>query len=165
MASRDREGTWREGIEVKTASDAERGAQRAPESASEALGDLSDGLNSLIRNQILLARVEMKQEAKALVRDTLMQLAGVPFVLIGYLFLMLAAVAAIALALPVWASLLIVAGAHVLAGIAAILIGAYQMRRVRIGLPRTTDELKKSRNLAQSLGKGARAPADPNQLN
>lgn len=164
MASRDKEGSWDEGIKVDPAAEVNREGQ-VPSTATEALSELSDGLNSLIRNQFLLARVEVKQEVKGLVRDAIMQVAGVPFVFIGYLFLMLAAVAAIALALPVWASLLIVAGVHVLAGIAVILFGAYQMRRMRISLPRTADELKKSRNLAQSLGKGEQVPSDPRQLN
>lgn len=164
MARRDKEGSWEEGINVEPAAEAGREGQ-PPRTTTEALSDLSEGLNSLIRNQFLLARVELKQEFKSLVRDTIMQMAGVPFVLIGYLFLMLAAVAAIALALPIWASLLIVAGVHVLAGIGVILFGVYQMRRVRIGLPRTADEFRKSRSLAQSLGKGEQVPSDPDQLN
>jgi Flp pilus assembly protein TadB len=134
---------------------------RSPRTAAQALSELSESVNSLIRNQLRLARVEMRQEFKGIARDTALQVAGLPFLLLGYLFLMAAATAALALVVPLWAAFLIMAGAQILTGLCAILVGSFLMRRVHIGLPRTAEELRKSRSLAKSFGKAASKAEQP----
>ncbi|MBQ4334311.1 MAG: phage holin family protein [Myxococcaceae bacterium] len=167
MARHDKEASVREEVCVDPVREGERSESRkahSPRTAAQALGDLSEGLSALIRGQFMLARAEMRQEVRAVARDAAMELVGVPIALIGYLLLMFAAVAALALALPIWASFLIVAGAHLLLGLGAIAFGATRMRKKRLGLPRSTDELKKSKSLAQTIGREKPLPVESRQL-
>ena len=167
MARHDREESVREEVCVDPVREETRSEERKahpPRTAAQALGDLSEGLSALIRSQIMLARVEMRQEVRAVARDAAMEIVGVPIALVGYLLLMFALVAALALALPIWASFLIVAGVHLLLGLGAIAFGALRMRKKRLGLPRSTDELKKSRSLAQTIGRGESLPVESRQL-
>jgi uncharacterized membrane protein YqjE len=54
---------------------------------SSALGRLADGLARLLSDHVALARVELKEDARALTRDVALVAAFVPLVVIGYALL------------------------------------------------------------------------------
>jgi len=99
-------------------------------STGELLGQLSSQTSRLIRDELRLAQKEMQESARhAGVGAGLAGAAGV-FAVLGLATLIAAAVAALALVLPVWAAAVIVAVVlFAVAGIAA-LVGKKQVEQV-----------------------------------
>ncbi|MCA1827447.1 MAG: phage holin family protein [Myxococcales bacterium] len=58
--------------------------------SKDALQRLIDGLQTLIREHLALARAELKDDARTMGRDLLVGAAGVPALAAGYLLLMMA---------------------------------------------------------------------------
>ena len=109
----------------------------------ELLSRLSAQTSRLVRDEIRLAQREFQESARhAGVGAGLLSVAGV-LLLFGLLTLVAAAVAALALVLPVWASALIIGAALlVIAGLAA-LISRAEVERVTPPIPHTIENLKK----------------------
>ena len=109
----------------------------------ELLSRLSGQTSRLVRDEIRLAQKEFQESARhAGVGAGLLSVAGVLLVF-GSLTLIAAAVAALALVLPVWASALIIGVALlVIAGLAA-LISRDQVEQVTPPAPRTVESVKK----------------------
>lgn len=109
----------------------------------ELLSRLSAQTARLVRDEIRLAQKEFQTSARhAGVGAGLLSVAGV-LLLFGLLGLLAAAVAALALVLPVWASALIVGVVLlVIAGLAA-LISRRQVEQVTPPVPHTVENLKK----------------------
>ncbi len=63
---------------------------QAPIPSKDALQRLLDGLQTLIREHLALARVEAKEDLRAMGRDLLVSAAGIPALFAGYLLLMVA---------------------------------------------------------------------------
>lgn len=110
------------------------------EEASEAstgqlVARLSDEVSQLIRDELRLAQLELKQKGKRLgVGAGLTGVAGIAAFL-GAAALVTAAIAAVTIVLPVWASALVVAGAvFLVAGILA-LTGIGQAKRSSPPIP------------------------------
>ena len=122
-----------------------------PETVTAAINDLSEGMNTLIRGHMQLARVEMKQELRSLARDLVLELGGAPLAFIGYLLLSVTAALALALVLPYWAAFLIVGGLNFLLGVGLMAWGALRLRKEKLELPASTSELKKDRDWAPTL--------------
>jgi len=106
----------------------------------DALQRLLDGLQLFMREHLALARSEIKSDLRAIGRDLAVGAAGVPAVAVGYLLLMLAISALLALVLPSWAAYGIVAVLNLGAGGALTLTGIRRIRRERVELPRTAEE-------------------------
>jgi uncharacterized membrane protein YqjE len=87
--------------------------ERSPEvqepSLSELLSALSDDVTTLFRQEVELAKVEVKQEAVEAGKAAGMLVAGAIAAFVTLLLLAWAASWALALAMPVWAGFLIVA--------------------------------------------------------
>ncbi len=112
-------------------------------STGELITQLSSQLSRLVRDEMRLAQKEFQQSAKrAGVGVGLLSAAGL-LAFFGVASLIAAAIAAVALALPVWAAALIV-GAAVLsaAGIAALL-SKKQADEVTPAAPQTVASVKK----------------------
>ncbi len=116
---------------------------------AELVRQFSEQTSHLVRDEIRLARIEMREAGKhAGVGAGLFSGAGL-FGFFGFAALVTAAIAALALVLQVWAAALIVAGAlFLVAGIAA-LIGKRQIsqadpmpKRASQNVRRDVDELK-----------------------
>ena len=119
--------------------------------ARDALQRLFDALQTLIREHLALARVEMKEDLRSLGRDLAAGAAGVPSLATGYLLLMLAFGWLLAIWLPNWAAFGIVAILNLAAGGAVTWKGGRRLMRDRLALPRTADELQRDRELITSL--------------
>lgn len=112
-------------------------------STGELITQLSSQLSRLVRDEMRLAQKEFQQSAKrAGVGVGLLSAAGL-LAFFGVASLIAAAIAAVALALPVWAAALLV-GAAVLsaAGIAALL-GKKQAEEVTPPAPQTVASVRK----------------------
>ncbi|MGI5861991.1 MAG: phage holin family protein [Myxococcales bacterium] len=122
-----------------------------PATVAEAINELSDGLSTLLRGHLQLARVEMKQEMRSVAKDVALEFAGAPAALLGFLLLTVAAALALALLLPYWAAFLIVGGLVFLTGMGLMGWGAARLRKQKIDLPASSSELKRDRDWAPTL--------------
>ena len=120
-------------VESKPAADASTG---------ELLSQLSAQTSRLVRDELRLAQKEFQESAKhAGIGAGLFSLAGL-LALLGFMTLIAAAVAALALVLPVWAAALIVAALlFVVAGVAA-LVGRREAGEVTPAAPKTVETVK-----------------------
>lgn len=139
---------------------------QAPIPSKDALQRLLDGLQTLIREHLALARVEAKEDLRAMGRDLLVSAAGLPALFAGYLLLMIALGYLLAVWLPAWAAFAIVAAVNLGAGAALSLAGARKVMRNRPGLSRTSEELHRDKQWLSSLKtgsgeNGARTPLPP----
>src|SRR2546428_9447990 len=101
----------------------------------DALQRLFDGLQTLIREHLALARVEMKQDLRAMGRDLAVGAAGVPALGAGYLLLMVAVSFLLSRWLPYWAAFGIVALANLVTRGTLDRAGTPRVIRDRVELP------------------------------
>src|SRR5689334_17356598 len=97
--------------------------------SKDALQRLIDGVQTLIREHLALARAEIKDDARAMGKDLLVGAAGVPALAAGYLLLMMAIGYLLALWVPTWVAFAIVAGANLGAGGAVSFAGIRKIMR------------------------------------
>jgi len=109
-------------------------------SPRDALARLLDGVQTLFREHLALAKVELKDDLRRAGRDALLSAAGLPPLLVGYMLLMAALALVIAQALPAWSAFGLVALLNLVAGGALTKAYAQKMRAGKIALPRTTED-------------------------
>lgn len=111
-------------------------------STGELLSQLSAQTSRLVRDELRLAQKEFQESAKhAGIGAGLFSLAGL-LALLGFMTLIAAAVAALALVLPVWAAAVIVAALlFVVAGVAA-LVARREAGEVTPAAPKTVETVK-----------------------
>jgi len=90
----------------------------------DALQLLLDGLQTFIREHLALARVEMKQDLRAMGKDLAVSAAGAPGLIAGYLLLMAAIALLLAKWLPLWAAFGLVAVVNLAGGASLTYRGA-----------------------------------------
>lgn len=119
------------------------GMAREPErSTTEVLKDIVEHSQELIRSEIRLARVEIREEiAKATKAGSMMGAGGV-IALYGLGFFIGFIVAVIAIAIPMWASLLAVSGFLLIVGLAMISAGRKKMKSVNPTPDQTIQSVK-----------------------
>ncbi|HEY3449817.1 MAG TPA: phage holin family protein [Myxococcales bacterium] len=123
----------------------------SPDSVTEAVTGLSQGMNALVRGHLALARVEVVRDLKALGKDAALELAGVPMLMASYLLLWIGIGYLLALAIPTWASFLICAGANLLGGLTLLAVGYALMKKQKVELPASADEIRRDREWASKL--------------
>jgi uncharacterized membrane protein YqjE len=126
----------------------------------DALARLIDGVQTLFREHLALAKAELKEDVRRAGRSVLLSAAGVPPLFAGYLLLMVAIALLIALALPGWVAFAIVALLNLTAGGLLTLVSIERVRKEKLALSRTTEELRRDREWIASLGEGS-APSGP----
>ncbi|HET9754243.1 MAG TPA: phage holin family protein [Myxococcales bacterium] len=128
--------------------------------SKDAFQRLIDGLQTLVREHMALARVELKEDLRGMGRDVLAGAAGVPALAAGYLLLMIALGYLLAVWLPSWAAFGIVALANL--GIGGLLSagGVRKVRSRRVDLQRSAEELQQDRRWIATLGDGPRADTE-----
>lgn len=111
---------------------------------SELFGDLSRQMNTMLRQEMQLARLEMKNRMAKMGRSAAMLAAGGLILYAGFLGLMITAVIALANVVELWLAALIVGG--VVAIIGAIMIGAGygQLKQLDMVPRRTVNSLEES---------------------
>ncbi|TMA28882.1 MAG: phage holin family protein [Deltaproteobacteria bacterium] len=128
-----------------------------PAPSLDALQRLIDGLQTLLREHIALARAEVKEELRNTGRELLVSAAGVPALAAGYLLLTIALGFLLAVWIPQWAAFGIVALANLGAGAILTLFWGRRALRQRLSLPRTGEELRRDKEWLAALKKGERA--------
>lgn len=129
------------------------GLMFAADRVQDLLRRLREDFAALIRSEIDLAKTEVQEKVKAHARAAAFIGVAVAFALLALLALLFAGIAVLALAVPLWASALIVGGALLLL---ALILGWLAMRSMRkAGAPvpeeaiaevhATVDELKETR--------------------
>lgn len=115
----------------------------AEPTAGELMTHLSEQTSRLIHDEMRLAKAEVKSNVKhAAAGAGLFSTAGV-LALYGLGAAIVAAVAALALVLPLWASALIVAATQLIAAGVAALVGKAQVRQVSPTPQRTVANVKR----------------------
>jgi Flp pilus assembly protein TadB len=116
------------------------------QAADQPIGELMDQLSSqvsrLIRDELRLAEKEFQESAKhAGIGAGLFSVAGL-LAFFGAVTVIAAAVAALALALPVWGAALVVGAVLFVAAGAAALVGRGQAQEITPAAPRTVETVK-----------------------
>ncbi len=119
--------------------------------SKDALQRLLDGVQTLIREHMALARVELKDDMRSMGRDLLVSAAGVPALAAGYLLIMMAIGYLLALWIPQWIAFGIVAVVNLAAGGALTFAGVRKVMQRRPGMPRTGEELQRDKAWLSSL--------------
>ena len=117
----------------------------------DAFQRLIEGLQTFIREHLALAKAEAMDELSALGRDLALAAAGVPFLLTGYLLLMVAAGFALSLLLPAWAAFGIVAVVNLGTGSVLTFVLGRRVLQKRVALPGNDEELERSKQWVAQL--------------
>ena len=88
---------------------------------SDVLQDIVGNIQQIIRSEVVLAKVEIKEKAQKASKPAAVMATGTVLGLYGAGFLLLAAVYGLSLAVPPWLAALVVGGALAIAG--GILVG------------------------------------------
>lgn len=112
------------------------------QSLSELLASLAGDIRTLIRQEANLAKIEMSQKATRVGRDAAYLAAGGAMVYAGFLALLVAIIALLALFIPLWSSALIVAVVVAVAGYFLIDAGRKALKRADLRPQETIETLK-----------------------
>ena len=104
--------------------------------------DLSDKTTLLIRQEITLAKEEMKSKVKRAALDVVFFLIGAFVAYIGLLALIAAAALALSLVLPAWVATLIVGIVVILVGGILVWVGVNSLKNINLKPERTIETLK-----------------------
>ena len=104
--------------------------------------DLSDKTTLLIRQEISLAKEEMKSKVKRAALDVVFFLIGAFIAYIGLLALIAAAALALSLVLPSWLATLIVGVVVILIGGILVWVGVNSLKNINLKPERTIETLK-----------------------
>jgi uncharacterized membrane protein YqjE len=139
-------------------------SERAPlatPQARDALNRLIDGFQTLVREHLSLAKVELKEDLKRMGRSLILSSAGIPALVTGYLLLNVAIALLLATVIASWAAFGIVALVNLGAGAALTVHFIKKARETPISLSSTGTELRRDREMLSSLTNAAPAPAPP----
>jgi uncharacterized protein YacL len=117
-------------------------------SISDLISQVAGDVSELVRKEVELAKAEATTEAKKAAKAAGM-FGGAGFA--GYMvavFATITAMAALAIAIPLWAAALVVTAMWAIVGAVLALRGRAEMRRVR-ALPKTTASLKEDAEWAR----------------
>ncbi len=106
------------------------------------LGKLAGELSNLARDEVAIAKIELKQTAKEAAADSAAVAGGGALVYAGLFFLLTSAMLGLSTMLPMWASALIVGATACLIGGIAISVGAKRLKTEIPRLERTEETLK-----------------------
>jgi membrane-bound ClpP family serine protease len=129
------------------------GLMFAADRVQDLLRRLREDVAALIHSEIDLAKTEVVEKIKMHAKAAVLVAIAIPFVLLALLAFLFAAIAALALALPWWASGLIVGGVLVLIAVVLALLGLRSVRKAGAPIPEeaiveakaTMDDLKEAR--------------------
>jgi uncharacterized membrane protein YqjE len=133
-----------------------------PAPSLDALQRLIEGLQTLLREHIALARAEVKEDLRNTGRELLVSAAGVPALATGYLLFTIAVAFLLALWIPQWAAFGIVALVNLGAGAILTLLWGRRALQQGLSLPRTGEELRRDKEWVARLKSGE--PALPEQV-
>lgn len=115
---------------------------RAERPIGTLLSDLAVEAGLLLRQELTLFKAELSEKFGRLGRGAAMLAAGGLIAFSGWLVLLAAAVLALEIVLPPWASALIIGGAVLLIGVVLLLIGKSQVAAKSLAPERTLRSLR-----------------------
>ena len=122
-------------------------------SIAAVLSDIVGDVQQIIRAEVRLAKVEVREEVSKAKRGAIFLVAGGVAFVLALGVLELAAVYALSNVWPPWAAALAVAVANGVAGMALALSGAKQMRDVHLTPPKTAASVQESIQWAKTRTK------------
>jgi cobalamin synthase len=129
--------------------------------SKDALQRILDGLQTLVRDHLALARAEAKEDLRSMGKDLALGAAGVPALAAGYLLLMMAVAYLLAQWLPAWAAFAIVAVVNLAVGAALTVVCRNKFVRKRLQLRSGTgEELQRNKEWLASLPEATRPQPD-----
>jgi uncharacterized membrane protein YqjE len=120
----------------------------------DAFARLIDGVQTLFREHVALAKAEIKDDVRRTGRSLLLSGAGLPPLFVGYVLLMVAIALVLQLFLASWAAFGIVALANLIVGAALTLAFTAKVRAEKLALVRTAEELRRDREWISSMRNG-----------
>jgi len=129
--------------------------------SKDALQRILDGLQTLVREHLALAKAEAKEDLRRIGRDLALGAAGVPALAVGYLLLMIALAYLLAVGLPVWAGFAIVAALNLAVGALLTVICRNKIVHNQLQLREGTGvELQRNKEWVASLPETTRPQPD-----
>jgi len=120
----------------------------------DALARLIDGVQTLFREHLALAKAEIKDDVRRAGRSALLSAAGLPPLLVGYVLLMVAIALLLQLFLVGWVAFAIVALVNLATGAALTVAFGAKVRAEKLALVRTTQELRRDKEWISSMRDG-----------
>jgi uncharacterized membrane protein YqjE len=113
-------------------------------SVSDVVQDIFRNVQEMVRSEIRLAKVEIREETRRAVTSSALIAAGAVGALSAYIFLLWTAAYALSTRMPVWGATLIVA--VVMAAVAAVLLvgGIRKAKRIQPIPERTVESLREN---------------------
>jgi len=130
-------------------------------SPRDALARLLDGVQTLFREHLALAKTELKDDLRRAGRDVLLSAAGLPPLLVGYVLLMVALALLLAQAIPGWLAFALVALVNLIAGGALTIAFMNKARQEKIALTGTEEELRRDKEWLATLREGSARSLSP----
>lgn len=118
-------------------------------SIGDVLSDLFRDGSSLIRQEIELAKTEMRENVSSMVRDGMGIAIGGALAFVGLLALVAAAILALALIMPAWAAALIVGGVLALIGMMMVMAGMRALRKTGLTPRKTMETLREDARMVK----------------
>jgi uncharacterized membrane protein YqjE len=125
-----------------------------PVPTRDALARLIDGVQTLFREHLALAKIELKDDVRRTGRSVLLSVAGLPPLFVGYVLLMVAIALLLQMVIADWAAFGIVALANLLGGAALTLVFTAKVRAEKLALVKTGEELRRDREWLSSMRNG-----------
>jgi predicted phage tail protein len=116
---------------------------------SELFADLSRDARILVRQEVALAKIEMKEKATAVGKNVGLMVAGGAVAYAGFLVILAALVASMATFLPLWLAALIVGAIVTLSGALLIQQGKSGLEEEDLTPKQTVQSLKENKEWAQ----------------
>src|SRR4051794_9108734 len=139
----------------------ERGGPLASAQTRDALNRLIDGFQTLVREHLALAKIELKEDLNRMARSLILSAAGVPALIAGYMLLNIAIALLLATVLVSWAAFGIVALVNLGGGSALTIVFGKKAKETRIKLSETESEWRRKGEMLPGLNPGARAEPPP----
>ena len=117
--------------------------QTADRPISAVLSDIMGNVQDIVRSEARLAKAEVTQELKKSASACMLTGAGLVMLAFSGLFVLVAAVAALSLVMPIWAAALIVAAAEGLMAALFVSLGVKKFKAMQ-GAPRTVATMKEN---------------------
>jgi uncharacterized membrane protein YqjE len=129
----------------------ERGGPFASAQTRDALNRLIDGFQTLVREHLALAKIELKEDLNRMARSVMLSAAGLPALVAGYMLLNIAIALLLATVMASWAAFGIVALVNLGAGAALTVVFGKKAKETRIKLSETESELRRNREMLSGL--------------
>lgn len=100
------------------------------ESTADLMRDAAAELEHLIKSEMAIAKRELRESARTVAGSSIYFGVGGVVGFVGFMALTTCAIAALALALPLWASALIIGGGYVIIAAAAFVVGREKFKQV-----------------------------------